>query len=279
MNIDAHQHFWKYNAQRDGWITDEMSVLKRDYLPDELSVELVANGVDACIAVQADQSEDDTYFLLDVAAKYTAIAGVVGWIDLRSPAVGARLEHFSKYQKLCGFRHIVQSEPDDEFMLREDFLRGIASLARFNFTYDILIYPKQLPAAIKLVRRFPKQRFVIDHIAKPEIKAGKMSPWAERIREIGGNPNVFCKVSGMVTEADWKDWRAGDFRPYLDVVFEAFGTDRLLFGSDWPVCLVAGSYARVKEVVEDYIRKFSDIDKKKIFGSNAAHFYGLRVNA
>jgi L-fuconolactonase len=279
MNIDAHQHFWKYNAQRYSWITDEMSVLKRDYLPDELSVELVANGVDACIVVQADQSEDDTYFLLDLAAKYSAIAGVVGWIDLRSPAVGARLEHFSKYQKLCGFRHIVQSEPDDEFMLREDFLRGIASLAQFNFTYDILIYPKQLPAAIKLVRRFPKQRFVIDHIAKPEIKAGKMSPWAERIREIAGNPSVFCKVSGMVTEADWKDWRAGDFRPYLDVVFEAFGTDRLLFGSDWPVCLVAGSYARVKEVVEDYIRKFSDSDKKKIFGSNAAHFYGLRVNA
>jgi L-fuconolactonase len=278
MNVDAHQHFWRYDAEAYAWITDDMSVLRRDFLPADLLPELSANGIEASIAVQADQSESDTLFLLDLAAKNNAIAGVVGWVDLRSPLVAERLKHFSQFEKLCGFRHVVQAEPDDSFMLREDFQRGIAALAEFSFTYDILIYPKQLRAAIALTERFPKQRFVVDHIAKPEIKTGKISPWVDQIRAIAANPNVFCKVSGMITEANWHGWRAEDFRPYLDVVFESFGPDRLLFGSDWPVCLVAGTYGQVKQLIADYARGLSDADQEKIFGGNAILFYGLRVN-
>jgi L-fucono-1,5-lactonase len=279
MKIDAHQHFWRYDAQRDGWITDEMSVLRRDYLPNDFLEELAANGMDGCVAVQADQSDRETLFLLELAAQPSAIAGVVGWVDLRSPDVRARLEYFSQFEKLCGFRHIVQSEPDDRFLLREDFRRGIASLHEFGFTYDILIYPKQLPAAINLVEQFPEQRFVIDHMAKPRIKAGELSSWASQMRIIAANPNVFCKLSGLVTEADWQNWRADDFRPYLDVVFEAFGTDRLMFGSDWPVCLLAGSYRKVKQLIADYTRSFTDAENEKIFGANAIHFYDLKVTA
>jgi L-fuconolactonase len=278
MRIDAHQHFWRYDPVSYSWITDDMSVLRRDFLPVDLLTELAANGIDASLAVQADQSERDTLFLLDLAAKNPAIAGVVGWADLCSPSVSERLKYFSQFEKLCGFRHVVQAEPDDNFMLREDFQRGISALAEFDFTYDILIYPKQLRAAIALTERFPKQRFVVDHIAKPEIKARKLSPWADQIRAIAANPNVFCKVSGMITEADWHNWRADDFRPYLDVVFEAFGPDRLLFGSDWPVCLVAGTYNRVKQLVQDYTCGYSDVEKAKVFGTNAVQFYGLRVN-
>jgi L-fuconolactonase len=277
MRIDAHQHFWRYDPVGYAWITDDMSVLRRDFLPADLLPELSANGIDASIVVQADQSERDTLFLLDLAAKNPAIAGVVGWVDLCSASVSERLKYFSKFEKLCGFRHVVQAEPDDNFMLREDFQRGIAALAEFNFTYDILIYPKQLRAALALAEHFPKQRFVIDHIAKPEIKARKLSPWAEEMRAIAANSNIFCKVSGMITEGDWHHWRADDFRPYLDVVFEAFGPDRLLFGSDWPVCLVAGSYSKVKQLVADYMRGLSGADKAKIFGGNAVQFYGLRV--
>ncbi len=279
MKIDAHQHFWRYDAQRDGWITDEMSVLRRDYLPDELLAELAANGVDGCVAVQADQSERETLFLLELAAEHSAIAGVVGWVDLRSTDVRARLEYFSQFEKLCGFRHIVQAEPDGEFLLRDDFRRGISSLQEFGFTYDILIYPKQLSAAIRLVDQFPEQRFVIDHMAKPLIKAGEPSSWTSQMKNIAANPNVFCKLSGLVTEADWLNWQADDFRPYLDVVFETFGPDRLMFGSDWPVCLLAGSYRKVKQLIADYTRDFTDTDKDKIFGANAIDFYNLKVTA
>jgi L-fuconolactonase len=278
MRIDAHQHFWRYDAEAYAWITDEMSVLRRDFLPADLLPELSANGIDASIAVQADQSERDTLFLLDLAAKNHAVAGVVGWVDLRSPSLPQRLEYFSQFEKLCGFRHVVQAEPDDDFMVREDFQNGIALLAEFNFTYDILIYPKQLPAAIALAERFRDQRFVIDHIAKPEIKARKISPWADQMRAIAANPNVFCKVSGMITEADWRNWKADDLRPYLEVVFEVFGPDRVLFGSDWPVCLLAGTYGRVKQFIADYTRGFSEADQAKIFGGNAVEFYGLRIN-
>jgi L-fuconolactonase len=279
MRIDAHQHFWRYDPQRDGWITDQMSELKRDYLPDEFMGELAANDMDGCVAVQADQSERETLFLLDLAAQHSAIAGVVGWADLRSPDLPKRLEYFSQFKKLRGFRHIVQAEPDDGFLLRDDFRRGIASLQEFGFTYDILIYPKQLPAAIALVENFPKLRFVLDHMAKPNIKAGQSTAWAVQMKALALNPNACCKLSGLVTEADWQHWRTDDFRPYFDVVFEAFGPDRLMFGSDWPVCLLAGTYRKVKQLVADYTRHFTDADQKKIFGSNAVHFYGLRASS
>jgi L-fuconolactonase len=277
MGIDAHQHFWKYNAVRHSWITEEMSVLKRDFLPENLAEEREANGIDSTVAVQADQSEDETLFLLELAERTPSIAGVVGWIDLRSPQAAKRLKFFSKFDKLRGFRHVAQDEPDDHFLVREDFLRGMASLNKFGFTYDILIYPRQLPAALDLVARFPEQSFVIDHLAKPEIKARNRSGWAARMQKMAAHPNVYCKLSGMVTEADWHNWKKEDFRPYLDVVFGAFGPKRLMFGSDWPVCLLAANYQQVVEIVEDYLQDCAADVKARIFGGNATEFYQLKV--
>jgi L-fuconolactonase len=277
MNIDSHQHFWRYDAVRDAWITDSMAVLKRDFLPEHLAPELAANGVDASIAVQTDQSESETMYLLGLAEKNTRIAGVVGWVDLRSPGLEQRLEHYSHFPKLRGFRHIAQSEPDDRFLVQEHFVAGVAQVRKFGFTYDILIYPKQLPAAIELAARLPEQRFVVDHLAKPEIKDAKTAPWAAQMKEIAENKNVFCKLSGLVTEADWKHWKADDFKPYLDVVFDAFGPHRLMFGSDWPVCLLAATYRQVKQLIADYVKSFSASDQQNIFGGNAARFYGLKT--
>ena len=277
MKIDSHQHFWRYDTARDAWITDSMAVLKRDFLPEHLAAELAANGFDASIAVQADQSENETMFLLDLAEKNERVAGVVGWVDLLSPRLAENLEYFSHFSKLRGFRHIAQAEPDDRFLVREDFLKAVAQLRPFGFTYDILIYPKQLPAAIELAARLPEQRFVIDHLAKPQIKAGKTAPWAAQMREIAQNRNVFCKISGLVTEADWKHWKPDDFKPYLDVVFDAFAADRLMFGSDWPVCLLAATYRQVNQLMEEYVKGYSEADKEKFFGGNAARFYELNM--
>jgi L-fuconolactonase len=277
MHIDAHQHFWRFDPVRDAWITDSMSILKRDFLPEEYADECDSNGIDASIAVQADQSEDETLFLLDLAKQSERIAGVVGWVDLRSPEIEERLRFFSHYKKLRGFRHIAQAELDDQFLVGRDFTRGISLLREFGFTYDILIYPKQLPAAIELAARFPEQPFVVDHLAKPLIKDGSREPWASYMRTIAQNANVFCKVSGLVTEADWLQWKPEELRPYLDVVFEAFGPERLMFGSDWPVCLVAASYRRVKEVIETYVYAHAAQHMEDVFGGNAIRFYGLKA--
>ena len=283
MRLDAHQHFWKYDPPEFSWVTDDMSVLRRDFAPDELARELAANGVDASIAVQSSQSEKGTSFLLNLAVMHSKIAGVVGWVDLRAPNVRDRLREYSRYEKLRGFRHIVQAEPDDRFLLREDFLRGLACLKEFNFTYDVLIYPKQLPAAVELAKRMPEQPFVVDHLAKPLIKAKEIDSWARQMRELAAAPNVYCKVSGLITEADWRAWRAEDFKPYLEVVFDAFGPDRLMFGSDWPVCLIAGTYRQVKQLIEDYLSQRFTVGTEKqkadlaIFGETAARFYGIKT--
>lgn len=246
-------------------------------MPDNLDDERKANNIDATIAVQADQSEEETLFLLQLAQRNSSIAGVVGWVDLCSPHAAKRLKHFSQFEKLRGFRHIAQDEPDDHFLVRPDFVRGIALLRQFGFTYDILIYPEQLPAALELVAQFPEQKFVIDHIAKPEIKTRSRAGWAVLMQNIAAKPNVYCKLSGLVTEADWKNWKKEDFRPYLDVVFGAFGPKRLMFGSDWPVCLLAASYQQVVEIVEDYVQDFAAEIKDRIFGGNAVEFYQLKA--
>jgi len=278
VRIDSHQHFWRYTAARDTWITDEMSILKRDFLPEELLPKLDAGGFAGSIAVQTSQSDAETSFLLDLADRNPAIRGVVGWVDLCAPDVPAHLEKYSRAAKLCGFRHIAQAEADD-FLLREDFSRGIAAPEQFDFTYDILIYERQLPAAIALVERHPQQRFVVDHLAKPAMRAKHMAFWARGMRVLAANPNVYCKASGLVTEADWKSWRADEFTPYLDVVFEAFGPDRVMFGSDWPVCLLAATYAQVTQLIEDYVRVLPGADQEKVFGGNAMRFYGLECGA
>jgi L-fuconolactonase len=277
--IDAHQHFWRYHPQRAGWITDSMSALRRDFLPGDLSVELSRNQVDASIAVQADQSDVETRFLLELAGQYPFIAGVVGWVDLCARDLPDQLESYSRFEKLRGFRHIAQAELDDRFLVRDEVVRGIGSLRPFGFAYDILIYPRQMPAALALMEKLPDQPFVIDHMAKPEIGTNPMAAWAHHLRALASNPSAYCKVSGLVTEADWRGWRKDDFKPYLDVAFDAFGTDRLMFGSDWPVCLLAGTYRQVKELVMDYMQTLPASAQENVFGANAEKFYSLKVFA
>lgn len=276
MKIDSHQHFWKYHPIKDAWISDEMKVIQKDFLPADLEPLLFENEVDGCVAVQADQTEDETRFLLDLSKEYDFIKGVVGWVNLCDDNIEQSLENYTKYEKLKGFRHIVQAEADIDFMLLEKFQNGISKLEKYNFTYDILIFPKHLENAAKLVAGFPQQKFVIDHLAKPDFKNKKFGEWEKGIRAIAEFPNVMCKISGLVTEADWNYWTAADFIYCLDVVTEAFGIDRLLFGSDWPVSLLAASYVESCEIVEDYFSKFSKVDQDKFWSGNAIKFYNLK---
>ena len=273
--LDTHVHFWQYHPVRDAWIDDSMKVLQRDFLPTDLLPELTANGISGCVAVQADQSEEETHFLLQLAENHDFLKKVVGWTDLRSPDVTERLTYFSRFEKLAGFRHIVQGEADVNFLLRKDFCRGVAALEQHGFTYDILVFPHQLGAVLEFVQRFPNQKFVIDHLAKPYIKDGFFDGWAAMMREIAKHENVYCKVSGMVTEADWQGWEYADFVPYLDLVAEAFGTKRLMFGSDWPVCLLGGNYNMVLGVVQRYFDSFSLDEQVSVFGKNGSDFYKI----
>jgi len=274
MVIDTHVHFWHYDKKRDAWITDKMKTLQEDYLPQTISGTLRRNGVDGCVAVQVDQSELETLFLKELANTHDIIRGVVGWVDLQSEKLEERLHYFSQFNIIKGWRHIVQAEADD-FLLRPAFQRGVSLLQAFNYTYDILIYPKQLKSALEFVSKFPEQKMVIDHCAKPEIAAKKIDDWAILMGELAKRPNVYCKLSGLFTEARWKEWGPAEFYPYLDVVFKAFGTDRLLFGSDWPVILLSGIYVQWKSLLEKYMEHFDEEEKEKIFGSNAARFYNL----
>lgn len=272
--IDAHQHFWQYNRERDAWITDEMRVIQRDFFPEDLLPQLKVHGMDGTVAVQADQSEAETRFLLELANQHPFIKGVVGWLDLRSPTIEARLEQFSSFKRLKGVRHIVQAEPTG-FLLQPEFQRGVAALRTYSYTYDILIREHQLEEAIAFVTMFPEQKFVVDHLAKPNIGAGEINRWGKLILELARRSNVSCKLSGMITEADWKSWKRDDFTPYLDLVVNAFGTKRLMYGSDWPVCLVAGTYPDQFSIITDYIASFSESEKQAILGENAVRFYNL----
>ena len=276
MNIDSHQHFWKYTPAEYPWMKPEWPI-RRDFLPPDLAPLLRAAGLDGCVAVQAQQTVAEARWLLSLADAHPIIKGVVGWVDLQSDRVEEQLAELARHPRFVGVRHVVQDEPDDNFMLRPAFQRGIGKLRQFNLAYDLLVFPKQLPAAIQLVANFPEQRFVLDHIAKPPIAAGTLSPWREQLRELAKAPNVWCKVSGMVTEAKWDGWRAEDFRPYLDVVFAAFGAERLMFGTDWPVATLAGSYAQVHQLAADYTLSLSPEARAQFFGGNAAEFYQLAV--
>ena len=272
MRLDAHQHFWSYDAAQYPWIPPG-SPLHRSWLPDDLAALQQPLGFDGSIAVQARQVVEESDWLLGLADKHANVKGVVGWVDLRSDRVEADLERLARHPKFVGVRHVVQEEPDDAFMLGRDFQLGISKLAAYGLTYDILIYPKQLAAALRLAENFPGQPFVLDHIAKPFIKAGVSEPWAMQLRQLARLPNVHCKVSGMLTEADHQAWRPEQFRPYLDTVFEAFGPERLMYGSDWPVCLFAGSYEQAYRLVDDYARGLTDQQRVGLFGGNAAAFY------
>ena len=252
----------------------DMKVLQQDYLPTTLAQTFKRNEIDGCVAVQADQSELETHFLVELSKTNTIIKGVVGWVDLRADNVVERLGYFSQYDIIKGYRHIVQGEPLD-FLYAENFRRGIQALQPYNYTYDILIYHHQLKPAVDFVSAFPDQKFVIDHCAKPDVRHKKIDDWKVLISEMASHPNAFCKLSGLFTEADWKEWSAGDFYPYLDTVFKVFGTDRLMFGSDWPVMLAAGIYVQWKSLLEKYMEHFPEEDKQKVFGLNATNFYDL----
>ena len=272
MRLDAHQHFWRYEPVRDSWITPAMGAIRRDFMPDDLMSELAASGFAGCIAVEAAPSLGQTRFLLDLAHRHTFVKGVVGWVDLLSPALDATLDAITADPLFRGVRHAAQGESDD-FLARDDVARGISSLTPRGLTYDLLIYAHQLPAATALVSRLPDQRFVLDHLAKPRIREGTREPWATQLRNLARRPNVWCKLSGLVTEADWGAWRPADLLPYLETALGAFGASRVMFGSDWPVCTLAASYERALAIVTDYIQRCSRAEQKLIMGENARQAY------
>jgi len=275
MRIDAHQHFWKFDPVRDSWITDEMAVIQKDFFPGDLQSVLTKNNFDGSVVVQSDQSEKENEFQLKNAEENDFIKGVVGWVDLQAHDIEDRLGYYSSFKKMKGFRHVLQGETDRSLMLKSEFMNGIEKLEKFGFTYDILIYPDQLKYLPEFVAPFMNQKFVIDHLAKPGIKKQEINDWKKLIDATARFDNVYCKISGMVTEADWKNWKQDDFIPYVDVIIEAFGPNRIMYGSDWPVCLVAASYEQMLGIVEEYFSSFSDAEQQLFFGENAIKFYNL----
>lgn len=279
IRIDAHQHFWRYDAAEYGWIDDSMSALRRDFLPPDLTREMTPLGFDACVAVQARQTLEETQWLLALADAHPFVVGVVGWVDLQADAAREQLQRVAAHPKLVGIRHIAQSEPDDRFLLQPAFCRGVALLEEFGLAYDILIYSRHLPVAAGFVSMFERQRFVLDHLGKPNIRGGEIREWERGLRGIARFPNVFCKLSGLVTEADWRHWSPAQMRPYLDVAFDCFGADRLMIGSDWPVCTVAAEYGRAMAIVIDYVSHRPAAERDAVLGGNARRFWNLNVGA
>ena len=275
IRLDSHQHFWRYSAGQYPWISDRMAALRRDFLPADLEPLLDLIGFDGSIAVQARQSLEETDWLLGLADEHPLVKGVVGWVDLRAPGLRGQLGRYSLRRGLVGVRHVVHDEPDDNFMLTPEFRGGIAALGEFGLAYDLLLFPRHLPVATRLAREFPAQRFVLDHIAKPAIARGETEPWSSDLRRLAELPNVYCKLSGLVTEASWADWRPDDFRAYLDVIADAFGTGRLMIGSDWPVCAVSGDYASTMGLVMGYLESFPEPAREAVLGGNCAEFYGI----
>lgn len=274
QRIDAHQHFWKYHPVKEAWITDDMKVIQKDFLPEDLKPILLQNGIDGCVAVQADQSDEETRYLLELAQKHDFIKGVVGWVDLNAPTLEQKLESYKTETRLKGFRHILQPEADG-FMSTPSFIKGVQLLGQMGFCYDLIIGHRQLPEALRLVSKVTETPLVLDHIAKPDIKNGTLEPWKEYMTQLAAFPNVQVKLSGMVTEANWQKWTYQDMKIYIDIILELFGAERVMFGSDWPVCLLASSYQRWVEVLERATDHLNHTEKQAIFGGNAASFYGL----
>jgi L-fuconolactonase len=275
LRIDSHQHFWKYDPVAYDWIDERMGVLKRDFLPEHLLPELRRTGFQGCVAVQARQTLEETRWLLELADANPFVLGVVGWVDLRRADVKEQLARFEGRRKLVGLRHIVQAEPDDGFLLRSDFCRGIETLQCLGFAYDILIYPRQLKAAAQFARRFPGMRLVLDHLAKPNIKSGAIDDWRRDLKTLAAQPHVSCKLSGLVTEADWQRWSDAQIEPCLEAALECFGPERLMVGSDWPVCTLAADYARTMGLVLDFLERRAPAAREAVLGGNAARFWRL----
>ena len=275
MTIDSHQHFWRYDPAEYGWISDPMRALRRNFLPSDLKRAAMAAGVDGAVSVQARQTLVETRFLLDLARSDVFLLGVVGWVPLIDPGVAGMLAELATEPKFRACRHVLQDEPDDEYMLRPDFNAGVRAVTAAGLAYDILIFERQLPQALELVDRHPGQVFVLDHVAKPRIRDGSFSAWRASVGELARRPRVYCKISGMVTEAHWEEWTEADLRPYLDAVLEAFGPSKLMFGSDWPVCLVATSYRRWADLVRSYVSRLASAERNRILGGTAIEAYGL----
>ena len=276
MKIDTHQHFWKYNARDYIWMSAGMDKLRKDHLPTDLLPLMTVSGITGTVAVQARQCLEESTWLLQLADQYPFIQAIIGWVDLRSDRVVEQLERYTQHPKFRGVRHVVHDEPDDNFMLRKSFLNGLGQLKRFGLTYDLLLFPRHLPIACSVVKRFPDQRFVLDHMAKPPIRAGEMESWKSDLKHLATFPNVFCKISGLVTEANWSSWTAQEFEPYLDVVLNAFGPARLMIGSDWPVCTLAADYKSVINLANDFIRRLSLDEQHAILERNPIDFYSIR---
>jgi len=275
QRIDSHQHFWRYTPAEYGWIDDAMAVLRRDFLPADLRPELEAAGLTGCIAVQTRQTLAETRFLLELAHHHKEIRGVVGWVDLLAADVEAQLREFTRNKHFVGVRHIAQAESDPRFLVCEPFLHGIAALSTTDLVYDVLVYPHQLPAAVELAQRFPGQRFVLDHLGKPDLRRADLGEWARQVKALAGSANVACKLSGLVTEADWHQWSPATLRPSFDVVLAAFGPGRLLFGSDWPVCLCASDYRRWFDTVQGWLADLAEAERAAVLGGNAVRTYHL----
>jgi L-fuconolactonase len=276
MRIDAHQHFWRYDRAEYEWIDASMTALRRDFLPDDLRSELRGTGFDASVAVQARQSLEETRWLLAQTDEHPFIAGVVGWVDLQSENVDAQIEAV-RHPKLVGVRHVVQAEPDG-FLARAAFKRGIATLERYGLAYDILVYAHQLREVIHFAAGFPDQRFVLDHLGKPDIRGGAFDGWRRDLDRLAALPNVWAKLSGLVTEADWRRWTRVELHRYVNAAFDAFGADRLMIGSDWPVCTVAGTYKDVMDVVTTALADRSASEQNAVLGGTAAKFWNLEIS-
>ena len=276
MRIDAHQHFWKYHPSTHSWINEKMVKIRQDFLPVDLEPILIKNKIDGCIAVQAQQNEEETKFLLHLAYLNPFIKGVVGWVNLLSEDLEQKLIEYSSQPKLKGFRHSLQDEADTTFILQPKFQRGLRLLHKYNFTYDLLIKPNQFNATIKAVNSYNEIPMVLDHLAKPNIQSGEVKQWKEDIFSLAKHDSVMCKISGMVTEADWHKWKYEDLLRYMEIVLEAFGPNRLMFGSDWPVCLLAAEYKNVINIVERFIEKLTSDEQNKIMGGNAEKFYNIK---
>lgn len=275
MRIDAHQHFWIYDTIRDNWITTDMEIIRRNFLPTDIAPLLKENQIDAVVAVQADQSPEETQFLIDLSSMYAMIKAVVGWVDLQSENIDELLAGYAQFPIVKGFRHIVEAESDSDFLMRAEVQRGIKALTKRGYTYDLLIRPQHYSSTLACVAANPEQVFILDHIAKPPIKSQEFTEWATFIAALAAFPNVSCKISGLATEADWKNWHLDHFRQYIDQAVASFGTQRILFGSDWPVCLLAASYAQNIEIVQDKLGKFTQADLDAFWGENASRIYNI----
>ena len=277
MIIDSHQHFWQVGRFDYPWMNSSLGVLYRDYLPDQFEPILAQNGVDKTVLVQASNSVEESRWLLNLADEHPFIAGVVGWVDLSSADVDRQLDEFVSHPKFKGVRHLVESEPADDWLVQPQVLRGLKRLSTYGVSYDLLVHTRHLKNIEKVVDACPDLKLVIDHMAKPPIASGEIETWREELRHVAANEQIHCKLSGLVTEASWTSWTTSDLRPYVDCALELFGSSRLLFGSDHPVCLLAASYELVLASFRELVNELSGDEQQKIFGSNAAEFYGLNV--